>query len=298
MKILLLGKNGQVGTELQRTLLPLGEVLAFGRKEVDLQNLSELSTLLDARRPDIIVNAAAYTAVDKAETNETAAFKVNAHAVEIMADYAQDKNVLLLHYSTDYVFDGEKSSPYVEADETNPQSVYGRSKRAGEVAICKSGCNFLVFRTSWVFSAHGSNFIKTILKLAKERESLNVISEQYGAPTSAELIADVSALAIAGYCNHHLTKGIYHLTAAGETNWQVFACHIIHRALDNGVLLKLSTEKIYPISTEAHPLPAKRPKNSRLDTSTLSSALGLTLPNWKIHANRTIDQLTQRDLFT
>ena len=295
MKYLLLGKSGQVGHELQRTLLSLGQVIALGREEADLSNLTQLQGVLAQHTPDIIVNAAAYTAVDKAESDEAAAFRINAEAVGLMAEYARQSGALLVHYSTDYAFDGQKPAPYLETDATNPQSAYGRSKRAGEQVIEQSGCRALVFRTSWVFSARGGNFIKTILRLAKERESLNVVADQYGAPTSAELIADVTALAIAGYRSRALTSGLYHLTAAGVTNWHSLACHVVNRALANGAMLKLNAEQIHAIPTEVYPLPAKRPKNSRMDTGALSSALGLSLPNWNIHVDRVVDQLSRSE---
>jgi len=291
MKIVLLGKNGQVGHELQRTLLPLGHVITLGREEADLSSRTQLQGVLAQLTPDIIVNAAAYNAVDKAESDETTALHINAEAVGLMAAHASQSGALLVHYSTDYVFDGETPAPYLETDATSPLNAYGRSKRAGEQAIEQSGCRALIFRTSWVFSAHGGNFIKTILRLAKEREHLNVVADQYGAPTSAELIADVTALAIAGYRSRVLANGIYHLTAAGETSWYGLACHVVSRALANGAMLKLNAEQIYAISTEAYPLPAKRPKNSRMDTAALSSALGLYLPNWNIHVDRVVDQL-------
>jgi dTDP-4-dehydrorhamnose reductase len=293
MKILLLGKDGQVGRELQRTLLPLGEVHAVGRAEVDLRDLAALKGLLDAHAPDIVVNAAAYTAVDKAEQEEASAYEINAAAVGALAVYARLRGALLVHYSTDYVFDGEKPAAYVETDETNPKSAYGRSKRAGEEAILDSGCDALIFRTSWVFAAHGNNFVKTMLRLAKERASLNVVADQHGAPTSAELISDVTALAIAGHRRQTLPSGIYHLTASGETTWHGFASHIISRALANGVKLKVTADGINPIATEAYPLPAARPRNSRMSTAALSSALGLHLPGWKIHVDRVVDQLTR-----
>ncbi|MBL1265315.1 dTDP-4-dehydrorhamnose reductase [Candidatus Methylomicrobium oryzae] len=292
MKILLFGKDGQVGRELQRTLLPLGEVFALNRQDADLQNLTGLDRLLQTVKPDLIVNAAAYTAVDKAETDSATAFRVNAEAVEAMAGYAFDQKVLLVHYSTDYVFDGQKPGAFVETDAPHPLGVYGLSKRKGEEAIEQSRCNALIFRTSWVFSAHGNNFIKTILRLAKEKNSLNIVADQFGAPTSAELIADVTALAIAGYRSGRLGSGIYHLTANGEANWHRFACHIVDRALANGLPLQLDALRINAITTEDYPVPARRPKNSRLDTSLLSSGLGLQLPDWTVHANRTIDQLT------
>jgi dTDP-4-dehydrorhamnose reductase len=292
MKILLFGKDGQVGRELQRTLLPFGYVIAFNRQSADLQNLSELNQLLLRVKPDLIVNAAAYTAVDKAETDPETAFKINAEAVAVMAGYAFQNEILLVHYSTDYVFDGQKPGAFVESDATHPLGIYGLSKRMGEESIAQSQCNALIFRTSWVFSSHGNNFIKTILRLAKEKNSLNIVADQFGAPTSAELIADVTALAIAAYRCGSIQRGIYHLTANGETNWHQFACHIVDRTLANGLPLQLDSSQIRPITTEEYPVPAKRPKNSRLDTSLLSSRLGLQLPDWTVHVDRTIDQLT------
>lgn len=292
MKILLLGKDGQVGRELQRTLLPFGNVFAMNRTQVDLENPAELERLLQLLKPDLIVNAAAYTAVDKAETDQAAAFIINAEAVAVIADYAFQQNILFVHYSTDYVFDGQKSSAYLETDDTHPLCVYGLSKRAGEESIIRSRCHAMIFRTSWVFSCHGSNFVKTILRLAKEKSSLNIVADQYGAPTSAELIADVTALAIAGYRSGTISSGIYHLTAEGETSWHGFACHIVNQAMANGVVLQLASTNILPISTEEYPAPARRPKNSRLDTGLITSKLGLQLPDWTIHVNRTIDQLT------
>ncbi len=292
MKILLLGKDGQVGTELKRTLLPLGHVIALGRADHNLENLSGLSHLLNVHQPDIIVNAAAYTAVDKAESDTETAFLINANLLTILAEYAQQNKTLLVHYSTDYVFDGQKKEPYLETDSVNPQSVYGASKRAGEEAILLSGCNHLIFRTSWVFSSSGKNFIKTILQLARERDSLRIVADQYGAPTSAELIADVTALAIAGYRKKTIQNGIYHLTSAGSTNWHNLACYAVDKALNNGMLLKLTRQQIHPISTNEYPLPAKRPDNSKLDIGALSNALALHIPDWTVHVDRVINQLT------
>ncbi|WP_315135871.1 dTDP-4-dehydrorhamnose reductase [Achromobacter marplatensis] len=292
MKILLLGKNGQVGSELQRTLLPLGELVALDRSTADLEKPSTIRSVLDSHSPDVIVNAAAYTAVDKAESNRDAAHAINAESVAVIANYAKARDALLVHYSTDYVFDGSKESPYEPTDTTNPLSVYGATKRQGEEAIEASGCRFLIFRTSWVFSVHGGNFVKTILRLAKERETLNIVADQHGAPTSAELIADVTALAIAGHRQGLCKSGIYHLTAAGQTTWHGLASHIVARACANGVAVKATAHSIKPIPTDAYPLPAPRPKNSRLDTSALSNALLLQFPDWTVHVNRTVDQLT------
>ncbi|MDF3942649.1 dTDP-4-dehydrorhamnose reductase [Achromobacter denitrificans] len=296
MKILLLGKDGQVGRELQRTLLTLGDVHASGREDANFEDPESLRRLLDTQTPDIIVNAAAYTAVDKAETHQNAAQRVNADAVALLARYTSEKETLLVHYSTDYVFDGIKGTPYEVDDQTNPQSVYGSTKLAGESAILKSGCNALVLRTSWVFSAHGGNFIKTILRLAKERDTLSIVADQHGAPTSAELIADVTALAIAGWMQGHLTNGIYHLTAAGHTTWHGLASHAVARARRNGLKLKADVENINPITTEEYPVAAARPKNSRLSTSALTSPLKLQLPHWTVHVDRTVDQLTSLEL--
>ncbi|HEY9318512.1 MAG TPA: dTDP-4-dehydrorhamnose reductase [Achromobacter sp.] len=292
MKILLLGKDGQVGHELQRTLLPLGDVQAYGRQGANLEDLEGLQQLLHDQAPDIVVNAAAYTAVDKAETNQDTAQLINADAVAVLARYAKEKNALLVHYSTDYVFDGRKDAPYDINDQTNPQSVYGTTKLAGETAIADSGCKALVLRTSWVFSAHGGNFIKTILRLAKERDALNIVADQHGAPTSAELIADVTALAIAGYQQGKLATGVYHLTASGHTTWHGLATHVVERARNNGVILKAETANIKPITTEQYPVPAARPRNSRLNTIALVSPLKLQMPDWTVHVDRTVDQLT------
>lgn len=296
MKIVLLGKNGQVGHELCRTLLPLGEVIAIGRKECDLQDISLVKTLLMTHQPNVIVNAAAYTAVDKAEHDTDTAAVLNATLPQALAEYAHAHQCLLVHYSTDYVFDGIKSTPYTENDSTNPQSIYGASKRAGEEAIINSGCQHLIFRTSWVFSAHGHNFIKTILKLARERDQLRIVADQHGAPTSAELIADVTALAISTYLNTQAPtalSGLYHLTATGSTNWHHLACYTIDKALENGTKLKLTSQEVAPITTDEYPLPAKRPGNSRLDTTALTNAFNLTIPNWTVHLDRVINQLTQ-----
>ncbi|CUJ56158.1 dTDP-4-dehydrorhamnose reductase [Achromobacter xylosoxidans] len=295
MKILLLGKGGNVGQELQRTLLPFGDVTALCRQDVDLEDIPALNRVLSSQAPDVIVNAAAYTAVDQAESNANSAHRINAEAVAAMADDAKRRDALLVHYSTDYVFDGDKTEPYIETDGPNPLSVYGRSKLAGEVAIQESGCQALVLRTSWVYSSHGSNFVKTILRLAAEREELRIVADQFGAPTAAEMIADVTALAIAGHRSAQLPNGVYHLAATGSTTWHGLACHIVRRARQNGAPLKVDFDRITPIKTEEYPVPAKRPKNSRLNTDSLMTALRLEFPHWTVHADRVIDQLTKRD---
>lgn len=293
MNLLLLGKDGQVGSELQRTLLPFGKLTAIGRASLCLEDLIGLTQLLDALKPQIIVNAAAYTAVDKAESEPKLSLLINASVVEVLANYAKKNNALLVHYSTDYVFDGEKTTAYQEEDAVNPQNSYGISKRAGEVAIQASGCKHLIFRTSWVFSAKGNNFIKTIFKLAREKTQLKVVADQFGAPTSAELIADITALAIAAFNNNRLSTGLYHLSATGSTNWYNLAYYALNKALSQGFSFALDPKNIQAISTEEYPLPAKRPKNSQLNVSALSSALQLTIPEWTVHVDRLIEQLSR-----
>jgi dTDP-4-dehydrorhamnose reductase len=284
MKILLLGAAGQVGTESQRALAPLGEIAAFDRPEMDFTNADSLRQLVRSVGAEVIVNAAAYTAVDKAETEQDIAEHLNHNAVAVLADEAKRANALLVHYSTDYVYDGTKPTPYVETDATNPLSVYGATKLRGDLAIEASGCRHIIFRTTWVYAAHGNNFIKTMLRLAKERDELTVIADQHGAPTSAELLADVTAKAIkAGDM-----QGLYHLAAAGETTWHGFAQFILTEAQKRGVVLRAGPEKVKAIPTSAYPTPAKRPANSRLNTDKLKAALKIDLPPWELHARRVI----------
>ena len=292
MKILLLGKDGQVGHDLQRALLPLGTVAAHGRATADLRDQDQLAELIGREAPDVIVNAAAYTAVDKAETDQENAFLVNANAVETLAQHALRQRALLVHYSTDYVFDGTKEGAYLPGDATSPQSVYGASKLAGERAILDSGVAALVLRTSWVFSAHGRNFVKTMLRLAAERDALSIVADQFGAPTSAELIAEVTAHAIVAHRGGRLDSGVYHLTASGHTTWHGLARHVVARAIANGATLSAHSDRIAPITTEQYPVPAKRPHNSRMVTMALQDALGLEFPDWSVHVDRVVDQLT------
>jgi dTDP-4-dehydrorhamnose reductase len=294
VNILLLGANGQVGWELRRALLPLGKVLPLGRAEVDFTHLDGLRTVLDSRQPRIIVNAAAYTAVDKAESESELAWRVNADAPALLAEWALENDAWLVHYSTDYVFDGTLDRPYTELDTPNPQSVYGKSKFAGEQAISASGCRHLILRTSWVYAARGANFAKTMLRLACERNSLRVVADQIGSPTSAELIADLTALIL----HRVLTDpsalsldGLYHLTAAGHTSWHGYARHVLTQAKKLGWPLRCPPDAVQPIKTEDYPLPAKRPANSRLDTSKLRAAFDLTLPDWTVQVDRMLDEL-------
>jgi dTDP-4-dehydrorhamnose reductase len=295
MTVLLLGKNGQLGRGLQRTLLSFGDLVALARDELDLDKPEAIAERLDAVRPDIIVNAAAYTQVDLAETNVDEAFRANHQAVKALADYARRNDALLVHYSTDYVFDGRQEAPYRENDETHPLNVYGQSKRAGELAIAESGCRHLLFRTSWVVSADGTNFVKTILRLARERPTLRIVADQFGAPTAVELLADVTALAIAAHRRGSIADGTYHLTAAGRTSWHGLARHLVQKATERGFVSAVDPADIEAITTEEFPRPAARPRNSSLNTDALSSALGLSLPEWTVHVDRVLDQLKERE---
>jgi dTDP-4-dehydrorhamnose reductase len=292
MRVLLLGKNGQVGWELQRALAPLGPLVALGREQADLLRPQVLPGLIAEYRPDVVVNAAAYTAVDKAEADAAAARLVNAEAVAVLAAEARRRDCWLVHYSTDYVFDGRKGEPYFETDRTNPQNVYGLTKRDADEAIRDSGCKHLIFRTSWVYGRHGNNFAKTMLRLAAERPELRIVDDQVGAPTSAELIANVTALAlhqIAGKPEDR--SGIYHLVAAGETSWHGYASFLLGEARRRGARLAVTDDNILPIRSADYPLPAVRPGNSRLDTEKLSRVFGLTPPHWQIGVRRLVAEL-------
>ena len=293
MKILLLGKDGQVGWELQRALAPLGELVALGRQgrdglSGDLSDPAALRTTVAAVAPDVIVNAAAHTAVDKAESEPELAQRINAEAPGVLAQAAASRGAVLVHYSTDYVFDGSGHTPWLEGDATGPLSVYGRSKLDGEEAIRASGCAHLIFRTSWVYAARGGNFARTMLRLAAERERLTVIADQIGAPTGAELIADVSAHALRSLCARPELSGTYHLAAAGETSWHGYASFVIAAARARGVVLKVG--EIAPIPTTDYPTPATRPLNSRLNTSRLCAAFDLRLPDWQQGVARMLDE--------
>lgn len=295
MRILLFGKNGQVGWELQRSLSPLGKVIALARDDQefcgDLTDLQGLSDTIKNIKPDVIVNAAAYTAVDKAESETDLAYVINAEAPEVMAKAAKLLGALFIHYSTDYVFDGSGNHSWLETDAPKPLNNYGATKLAGEQAIFNANCKHLIFRTSWVYSALGNNFAKTMLRLAQERNNLTVINDQYGAPTGAELLADVTAHAVRTLQQKTGLEGTYHLTAAGETNWYDYACFVIDYALQMGINLKCKPENIGPVVSEAFQVAAKRPKNSLLNTSKLEKKFNLQLPHWQIGVRRMLTEL-------
>ncbi|MFK5913747.1 MAG: dTDP-4-dehydrorhamnose reductase [Woeseiaceae bacterium] len=292
-KILLLGANGQVGWELQRSLTLLGEVNVCGKHEANFENLEELGQLVDDYQPTIIVNAAAYTAVDKAESEPERVAQINAVAVKLLAQKAKQLNAWLVHYSTDYIFDGSNSVPYKESDKPNPQSVYGVTKLQGEKNIQEVACKHLIFRTSWVYAARGANFAKTMIKLAKERDELKVINDQIGAPASAELIADITSLCLFRVKQDSNSKlsGLYNLVPDGEVSWFGFAKYVITLAEKYGVNLKVTPENIQPIPTTDYPTSAKRPMNSRLDVNKIKDAFGVNIPHWKTHVHRLIEEL-------
>jgi dTDP-4-dehydrorhamnose reductase len=295
MKILLTGKNGQVGFELRRSLAVLGEVLAVGSAECDFEDVAAVRRLVQVQRPDVIVNPAAFTAVDRAEANRALAQAINATAPAAMAEEAQRLGALLVHFSTDYVFDGTKQGAYVETDEPNPLGAYGATKWAGERAIA-AGCErHLILRTSWVVGAHGANFAKTMLRLAAERESLSVVSDQFGAPTSAALLADLTAHVVrqlAG-ARGNVAYGVYHAVASGVTSWHEYACHVIERARAAGRPVRVPPGAVKAIGTADYATPARRPANSRLDTSRLRAAFGLHLPAWQDGVNHVLEEIFQ-----
>ena len=283
MKILLLGKNGQVGWELQRSLAPLGELLALDRSSTshcgDLSNLDGLVETVRAFRPDVVVNAAAYTAVDKAESDSETAFLVNELAPEALSRVCAATGAYLVHFSTDYVFDGSGQTPWLETDATGPLNVYGHSKLAGEKGIGLHASRHVIFRTSWVYGSEGGNFAKTMLRLAQERERMTVINDQFGAPTGAALLADVTALAL--QVPKPLT-GIYHLAAAGETTWYAYAQYVLAKAKAFKPSLNYAVRDFVAVPTSAFPTPATRPLNSRLNCSRLEQVLQLKLPPWQV----------------
>lgn len=294
MKILLTGKNGQLGFELQRALAPLGEVHAVDVEECNLADPEAIRLLVRTVRPDLIVNPAAYTAVDRAESETELAAAINTEAPRLLGEEAASLGAWVIHYSTDYVFDGTRPVAYVESDATNPQSVYGRTKRDGELALEASCPQHLIFRTSWVVGMHGANFAKTMLRLAAERDSLSIVADQYGAPTSAALLADVTAQVVGRARREGLDGfpfGLYHLVAGGETTWYDYARFVVGQAAAAGRTLKLNPDSIRPIATADYPLPAKRPANSRLDTQLFRDTFDLELPDWQLGIKHVLQEI-------
>ena len=303
MKILLLGKGGQVGWELQRSLAPLGELVALDFDSTDycadFTNLAGLAQTVRAIKPDVIVNSGAHTAVDKAESEPDLVRTINALAPGALANVAADIGAWLVHYSTDYVFDGSGSAPWVETDAPAPLSVYGRTKLEGEQLIQASGCKHLIFRTSWVYAARGGNFAKTMLKLAQERETLKVINDQTGAPTSAELLADVTAHALRQVRSPSAQaaadlSGLYHVVASGHTTWFDYAKEVVSHVRKAYPAIKIIANVIDPVPTSAFQTAAKRPLNSRLDTSKFQNTFKLTLPHWKQGVTRMLTEFTEK----
>jgi dTDP-4-dehydrorhamnose reductase len=295
MKILLFGKGGQVGWELQRSLAPLGQIVALdfegeGSLCGDFSNLEGLASCVRAVAPDVIVNAAAHTAVDKAESEPELAATINALAPGVLAAEADRLGAWLVHYSTDYVFDGSGDTPWREGDPTGPLGVYGRSKLAGEQAVARCA-RHLIFRTSWVFAARGNNFARTMLRLASERDQLQVVADQIGAPTGAELLADVTAHAIRSVQQRPHLAGLYHLVPAGETSWHGYARHVIEYARQAGQAIRVAPEAIIAVPSSAYPVPAPRPHNSRLDTRKLRAAFDLILPDWQLGVDRMLMEI-------
>ena len=294
MKILLFGTGGQVGWELQRSLAPLGQVVALDFDSVglcgDFANPAGLAETIRQLAPDVIVNAAAHTAVDKAESEPALARTINALAPGVLADEAQKLGAWLVHYSTDYVFNGSGVRPWLESDATAPLSVYGQTKLEGEHAVARCA-KHLIFRTSWVYAARGANFAKTMLRLARERDQLKVISDQIGAPTGAELLADVTAHVLRAVQTRPELAGLYHLAAGGETSWHGYAQFVIDHVRRAGQPIRVSPEAIIAIPTRDYPTPAQRPLNSRLDTGKLQAAFGLSLPEWQSGVERMLDEI-------
>ena len=292
-KILVTGNKGQVGFELMKTLAPLGKVIGVDIKECDLAQSAMIDALLDRVKPDIIVNPAAYTSVDKAESEPTVAHAINAQAPKTLARQASRRNIPIIHFSTDYIFDGTKEEPYVEDDPANPKSVYGKTKWLGEEAVRSNAAKHVILRTSWVFGAHGVNFLKTMLKLSKERDKMSIVSDQIGAPTSARMLAEVTAEIVKQLLQEFSYRkyGTYHLVADGETCWYGYAKYVVEQANALGMETKLDPKNIKSIKTKDFPLPAARPANSRLDTTKVKETFGITLPTWQSEVDLVLNEL-------
>jgi dTDP-4-dehydrorhamnose reductase len=292
MKILLTGKEGQVGFALHKKLASLGKVIATNRDMLDLANPEAIKTFIDKIKPDMIINPAAYTQVDKAESEKLLAHQINAVAPQVLAEKAFELHIPMIHFSTDYVFDGLKHEPYLETDQANPQSVYGQSKWEGEAAV-RQHKKHIILRTSWVFSSHGQNFLKTILKLIQEKTSLNVVSDQIGTPTSNEALADVTYKIVETIFNDPNFKdfGTYHMTLDNETNWYRYACFITDEAIGLGLKTSMTSQDIKPISSDLYPTLAKRPMNSRLNTTKIKKTFMLELPHWKEEVKKVLKEI-------
>lgn len=297
MKILLLGKDGQVGWELQRSLAPLGELIAMGRQQADFEHPETLRALVRGANPGVIVNAAAYTGVDKAEAEREVARRVNEESVRVLAEEALKLNAWLIHYSTDYVFDGKKNEPYVETDRAEPLSIYGQTKLAGEDAIRAAGCRHLIFRSSWIYSVYGNNFPLAILRRAIEREQLEVVADNFGAPTSADFIADITAIIVYRLMTDPTlggnVSGTYHLAAAGETSWYEYAKYLVGQAKKKGLPLKVVPNRVFPIGSAQHNAAAQRPKNSRLNTQKIARTFNICMPDWHCQVARFIEEISR-----
>ena len=302
MKILLLGAKGQLGIELQKVLPELGEVIALSRNELDLSNQIALSQKLSLIKPDLIVNASAYTSVDKAEIEKDLAMLINASVPDVLAKYSAKNNSILVHYSTDYVFDGQKTTPYAETDEPNPISVYGLSKLSGERKISKSNCKNLIFRTSWLFSMHGQNFLTTILKLSKEKDELKIINDQWGSPTSCKWLAATTLICLKHCINkeiagHSVPWGLYHASSKGITNWFEYTKKIISIAINLGEILKIDLSKIYPIKSALYKQIAKRPLFSGLSTDLIRKTFLLEIDNFESYISKEMCQLNKQNTY-
>ena len=292
MKILLTGKNGQVGFELQKKLGALCEVIATDREELDLANPDAIRAFIDQIKPDIIINPAAYTAVDRAESEPELAYQINTLAPEVLASMASELDIPLVHFSTDYVFDGLKKEAYVETDQINPQSVYGKTKCEGEEKV-RTHEKHIILRTSWVFGVHGNNFLKTMLRLMQEKKSLNIVGDQYGSPTSSSMLGDVTFKIVETILKNKNFNdfGTYHLTSEGETNWHDYASLISGEAMKLNVKVKCTPDQIHSILTSEYPMAAKRPLNSRLNTDKIKKTFMLELPHWELEVKKVLKEI-------
>lgn len=294
MRILIFGQNGQVGRRLYPALLPLGDVATFGSQDVDLKDETAIRSAIQKINPNIIVNAAAFTAVDKAEECRAEALSINAHAPKVIAEEAYKAGSIFVHYSTDYVFDGTKASAYSEDDEVNPINFYGQSKAEGDSSIASSGCRHLIIRTSWVYDSYGKNFPKTILSLAKTKKPLRIVGDQFGSPTSASLIASSTAFMLYKMSRENIDlSGAYNLVSDGYTNWYGFASYLLERAENTGINLECKSSDLVKVCSEEYKTAAVRPSNSMLDTSKISNVFGLKMPMWQLYVDKLIEELKE-----